>query len=241
MNYYFITGTSTGIGKALAEILITDKNNCVIGFSRSCSVIHPNFAHISIDLSDISKLSKNIAEWLKKPTDAEKVVLINNAGTVGEVGYVGELSNRHFETLFNLNITAPAIIINEFLRIYRNHQGQKLILNISSGAAQYPVDGWAAYCASKAALDLFTSSIAKEIDIRGNGTKVFSIAPGIVDTPMQETIRTISHDKFSGVQKFIEYKNKGHLATPQATAKKLMQIIENPKNYEESVLDIRKI
>ena len=54
MKHFFITGTSRGIGKALAETLLENDNNEVTGISRTRSIKHPNYKHITTDLSNLS-------------------------------------------------------------------------------------------------------------------------------------------------------------------------------------------
>ena len=62
----------------------------------------------------------------------------------------------------------------------------KLVVNISSGAAKRPIEGWSAYCSAKAGLDMATRTLALEQSRETNPVRVLSFAPGIVDTRMQE-------------------------------------------------------
>src|SRR5690606_15700892 len=61
------------------------------------------------------------------------------------------------------------------------------IVNLSSGAAHRPMEGWSAYCAGKAGLAMVTQSLALEYGARG--IRAFGFAPGVVDTDMQGEIR----------------------------------------------------
>src|SRR5436190_571523 len=109
MNYFFITGTSRGIGQALAESLLSDPDNQVTGISRGSSIHHKNYRHIVSDFTFLEKLSKvadNIFVPVEKPT---RIVLVNNAGTLGEVGYLGEIENSDIISSFQTNITSTAI------------------------------------------------------------------------------------------------------------------------------------
>ncbi len=56
MNYFFITGSSKGLGKALSELLLNNNNNFVYGFARNCSITHKNYTHIKLDFSDLKKI-----------------------------------------------------------------------------------------------------------------------------------------------------------------------------------------
>ena len=89
MNYHFITGTSQGIGLAIArELLQRDSDNHVTGLARSRELTHPNYRHQTMDLSDPAALA---AFRFPSLTDASRLVLINNAGTLGRIDYLGRL------------------------------------------------------------------------------------------------------------------------------------------------------
>ena len=242
MNYYIITGTSKGIGKALAEELLQNESNFVIGVCRSSTITHKNYRHQPLDFSDIPAVENNLQKVFLPFKDAEKLVLINNAGVLGDIGYVGEgMPNERFEFVFDVNVIVPAMLMNTFLKVYQQHPAKKLIVNISSGAGKYPIDGWASYCASKAALDMLSMTIQKEQDMRGSGVKVYALAPGVVDTAMQENIREADAGRFSTVEKFREYKANNELAQPEDVAHKIIHFLNNTANYKDVVLDVRNM
>ncbi|MDX5346981.1 MAG: SDR family NAD(P)-dependent oxidoreductase [Hymenobacteraceae bacterium] len=241
MNYYIITGTSRGIGKALAEALLQNDQNVVHGVSRRKIIEHPNYIHHPLDLSDLDGVEHNFQKIFLPFKDADKVVLVNNAGVIGEVGYVGEFKDDHFEFVFDTNLISPAILMNEFLRHYAQLPCLKVILNISSGAGKYPIDGWAAYCASKAALDMLSLTVQKEQDLRGNQVKVFALAPGVVDTAMQEHIRESEPNSFSTLQKFHDYKEQSLLSSPEDVAEKMLKLLDNPERYKDVVMRIDEV
>ncbi|MFC5272235.1 SDR family NAD(P)-dependent oxidoreductase [Adhaeribacter terreus] len=227
MKYYIITGTGKGIGKALAEALLQENNATVIGISRHQTISLPRYFHLNIDLSQTQELINKLPEIFPEFKDAEEMVLVNNAGVLGEIGYVGEKQPQDFDYIFSVNVTAPAILMNGFLQQYAALNVPKIILNISSGAGKYPLDGWAGYCASKAALDLFSQTVQEEQTLRKTSVKVFSIAPGIVDTEMQQQIRSAKQTQFSMLDKFQNYKSSGSLATPETVGKKLKKLLQN--------------
>ncbi|GJM60008.1 SDR family NAD(P)-dependent oxidoreductase [Persicobacter diffluens] len=241
MHYYIITGSSRGIGRALVEQLIKEENNFVIGISRSYRESSDRYHHIEFDLGDIADLKQQVFHFFEKIQAPQKVVLINNAGTLGEIGHVGGLSSDGLEKVMNLNVTAPTILMNEFVKQYAGISADKIILNISSGAGKYPVDGWSAYCASKSALDLFSKVVAEECILNENGIKVFSVAPGVVDTEMQSTIRKADQQEFRTLGKFLKLKEDQLLSAPEAVADKLLQIIKESDKYAEVLLDVRKL
>lgn len=234
MRIYYITGTSSGIGEALANALLTREDTKVIGVSRRQTIHHPNYTHIKLDLSDVEKVERFYFElW----PEAEQVVLVNNAGTLGNIGPTGSKDDRVTIKAMHVNLVAPMILTNQFFRSFCAHPAKALVINISSGAGQYPVDGWSSYCTSKAGIDMFSKVTAKEMAARAcdEKCKIFSIAPGIVDTAMQDHIRNQDEVFFSRVEEFRAYKRDGKLASPEEVAQKLLHVIDQPDRYTETV------
>lgn len=236
MNYYYITGASRGIGKALVEFLLKDPANRVTGISRTRDIEHANYEHISMDLSNIHEL-----ESFRFPVheDAKKIMLINNAGALGMVRPVGRLTAHSIAYTYNLNLVAPCVLINNFMHSYGSFKAEKLIVNISSGAGKYPIDGWSIYCASKSALDMFSKVVAEEQKLNKGDFRVFSIAPGVVDTQMQTEIRNVQKHDFSRLEDFINYKSSGQLTDPASLAEKFFRILDNSGSISETVISVR--
>lgn len=226
MHYYIITGASRGLGKALAEVVLAQPNTRVIGVSRHATITHERYQHQPLDLSDILAVENNLYKVFGQWSDATAVTLINNAGVLGEIGYLGEQQNEHFNFVFDVNVVAPAMFMNTFLSAYASGPGPRTILNISSGAAQRPVDGWAAYCASKAALDSLSRTAQKEQDLRGSGIRIRSLAPGVLDTTMQEQIRGAQESSFSDLDRFTNLHAEGKLQDAAQTAARVVRWLQ---------------
>ena len=238
MNYFFITGSSKGLGKSLSELLLKEENNIVFGLARNKTIEHKNYHHFSIDLSDLNKVQEfNFPEL----ADAKNLVLVNNAGMVGDVKHVGNINNQSIIDCYNLNLIAPAILSNNFISAYKKLEIEKMVLNISSGAGRHPIDGWNVYCSTKAGLDMFSQVLNEEVKIDNSNIRVLSLAPGIIDTGMQTEIRSANINEFSGLEKFIDYKANGDLATPENTANLVHRFITEkalPENVLCSVRDL---
>lgn len=233
MNYIYITGTSKGIGKALAELLLKDNQNKIIGLSRHQSIQHNNYIHFNIDLSD----SESLKQFkFKLPPGATRLVLINNAGSLGEVTHLGRLSAEMITKTLHANLTAPLILMNDFIKIYQHITIPKLVINITSGAAKNPYDGWGMYCTSKAGLDMATLVADAEQKLKSNAVKILGIAPGVVATDMQIQIRQASKAQFSNIEKFIKLKENNELYSPEAVALKLKDFIFNPEWAGDAVI-----
>jgi len=230
----YVTGASRGIGEALIKKLLSE-NYVVVGLSRTTNFSHPNFKAITIDLADLMAVKKFVFS-----ENAEHVLLVNNAGVLGDIGPVGSLNTETFEKVMNVNVIAPQILSNAFMATYIGNVASGHILNISSGAGKNPIDGWATYCASKAAIDLFSETIRKEIDVHKiENWFIHSIAPGVVDTAMQSEIRTVSEEKFSSIQRFKDLKVKNQLSAPKDVADQLMKVIAAPHAFEKTIFSVR--
>lgn len=237
MKYYYITGTSRGIGKAIAEELLSRKNNIVYGISRNNTVEHPNYQHIVLDLNDLERVKEFT---FGDHPDAEKIVLVNNAGMLGHVTPVGNLYNEKIISSYNINLISPSILSNQFINQYKDHEGERMIVNTSSGAARHTIPSWSTYCATKAGLEMFARVIEDEQQDVENPVKVYSIAPGVVDTEMQDEVREVDPENFRELDRFVKLKKDGLLADPQNVAGKFADIMEHPEKYPKTIMDLRE-
>ena len=225
-----ITGTGSGIGKALAELLL--KNNyLVFGYSRTNSITHPNFTYTKIDLSNLEAVQK-----LQFPNVnvAFDVLLVNNAATIGSILPIDRKTNEEILREYNLNIISPTLLSRKFINNYSDNK--KLLINIGSGAANIAIASWSTYCATKSGLDMLTEVIQKE---KHESLKVFSIHPGVVNTNMQEEIRKSDADFFPIKQQFIDYYSKNELFSVDFVALKIFQIIAKNEDFKEIILNLR--
>jgi benzil reductase ((S)-benzoin forming) len=131
--------------------------------------------------------------------------------------------------------------MNSFIRSYQQESFTKIILNISSGAGRHPFESWGLYCSSKASLDMLSRVIEAEQNLLpiGKRVRVFSVAPGIVDTEMQSEIRKTSVAQFPKLETFIDYYKNKQLADPKEVARKLITILLHPDEFHEVIMDVR--
>ena len=224
-----ITGTSSGIGKALAKLLLSE-NYLVFGYSRTNQIENKNFTFTKIDLSNMEEVQK-----LRFPNIdvASDLLLVNNAATIGSILPIHKKKNEEILREYNLNIISPTLLSRKFINNYANN---KLLINISSGAANKPIPSWSTYCATKSGLDMLTRVIHKE---KHENLKIFSIHPGVVNTNMQEEIRKSDANFFPIKQQFIDYYNKNELFSVDFVALKIFQIIAKNENFNEIILNLR--
>jgi len=236
MNYFFITGTGKGLGKSIAKKLLENSQNKIWGLSRENSLAHPNFIFEKIDLSNIQILKSFSFPEISK---ANSITLINNAGIIGDIKPIGKKTSLSIENTFTINTISPSLLMNQFIKQFQTINCKKTILNISSGAGRHTIRSWADYCASKSALDMFSIVLNDEQQNQEYPFKVFSVAPGIIDTDMQKEIRSVNSSNFEQLEYFKELKNKNQLSTPSDIAKKIIEIIDSSHKHNEVLLDVR--
>ena len=224
MKGFIITGTSSGIGKSLTEALLESPENKVLGICRNQVINHKNYKHLSFDLNEIAEIdSINFPDW----KELSQISLVHNAGWVGPIQKMGNQELGGIASAYLINLIAPAALSNLFIAKYESHQAQKVILSISSGAAKTAIAGWNTYCSAKAGLDMLSKCIAME----HQDIICLSIAPGKVDTPMQNDIRFAEEKEFPRLKEFQKYFIDGELKPAIEVAKKFKMILENPKDY----------
>lgn len=231
MNLYLVTGTTRGLGAALAKRIAADQANHLIALSRP-----------AVDLSDAKSLAKafDAIERSLGNTSYEKAVLINNAGIVEPVAPLDRAEPDAIERNITVNLTAPLVLMRRFLAA-TEHVPLRRIINISSGAGRRPIFGWAAYCAAKAGLDMATRVVANEAQVRGLNIEAVSLAPGVIDTGMQGTVRSVSEEDFVDVERFRAMKTEGVLRAADDVAADILQAEAEGRLKGDALLDLRAL
>ena len=218
-----VTGVSKGLGESLAANLL-DRGFDVVGIGRSAAkrLASPAFRLVTMDLADTSALPAKI-DPLFVALAARRhasVVLINNAAVAGPSGTVGDLSAGEAGSSLAVNLLAPTLLANAFVRAFRDADGDRRVINVSSGAAAGPIPGGGIYSVAKAGLEMLTMTIAAE-QLQG-GVVAITIRPGIIDTPMQAQMRSQPAAKLPSVAMFQQFHASGQLVPPDVTAAKIV-------------------
>ncbi|MHC8517394.1 SDR family NAD(P)-dependent oxidoreductase [Sporosarcina sp. ITBMC105] len=240
MDIYIVTGASKGLGFELCQQL-TERGHEVIGVARTKTPGIVKF--IEADLTRTDNLEDTIHQIIEEyEQKATSFTLINNAGTVEPIGLIGTVTARQMEQAIALNLTAPMVLSNAFISKLKSFRGQKRIVSISSGAGRNAYEGWGVYCTTKAGLDHFTRVAAIEQQSATYPVDVMSIAPGIIDTGMQETIRSSDASDFPLLDRFVDYKEQGKLSSAGEVAGKLIALLDR-KDFRSfcPIADIREI
>lgn len=247
MSHYIITGSSRGIGEAIANKLL-QPGNTLFCTSRNINEelveravsIGATIFYFTNDLSDPDAVAEFARQVWNRiiPDNVRRIALINNAGMLSPIGPVESNDHGKIAEHIHLNLLAPMLLASSFLKHTANLNIPKTILSISSGAANSPYFGWSAYCSSKAALDMFTKTVALEQSFATHPTKIISIAPGIVETAMQSVIRETDQKDFREVEKFVMLHKEGKLSSPEYVAEAIVNSLFDDAVFSGSVTDI---
>ncbi|MFT7678798.1 MAG: benzil reductase ((S)-benzoin forming) [Planctomycetota bacterium] len=233
-RFAFVTGTSRGIGQALAEQLL-ERGWTVVGAARSAapaSLQHANYQHECLDLADLGAVRSTIERVLAGTdwTSYSAVALVNNAGLVAPVGAPDQLNLEQLDASLRVNLSVPMWIAGRFLAAVPQELPLRLV-HLGSGAATSPYSGWSAYCAGKAGLAMAARCLAQDAEqmphLAARDLRVLDYAPGVVATEMQTTIRSVDEDHFPNRARFVELFESGALAAPEGPGTELADLLES--------------
>ena len=222
-----VTGSTRGIGKETALLLLKNGLNVVIS-SKSQDNVHNTIQEIHDKFPSKKENVLGLKCDVSKHSDVKTLVdvtinkfgkidiLINNAGIV----YYKSIMNtteEEWDKTIDTNLKGAFLFTKEVLpHMIKNTRG--IIVNVSSGAGKAGFSNLSSYCASKFGMIGLTESVAKEII--DNNIKVMAICPGGVDTDM---IKDMVNDGFN--------KSNTNFMKPEEVAKKIYDMIVNKKNY----------
>ena len=176
-----LTGVAGGIGAAIGKALVASGRH-VVGIDAitpppgSCTV------HVAGDLATLAQGRDQAAPLLRQIQDAvgdrDVSLLINNAA-VQRLGRTEDLEWEAWNETIQVNLTAPFVLIQSFVRGLRQSKG--LVINIGSVHARATKPKFAAYATSKAALHGLTRALAVDL---GPEIRVVTLAPAAIETPM---------------------------------------------------------
>ena len=238
MNLFVVTGATRGLGAALARAIAADPANRLVTLGRAPQ----DTVNLQVDLADAAAVDRAGDELAARIGGEafERAVLINNAGVVTPVGPLEKLEREALERNLAVNFVAPILLMRRFLQA-TGHVPLRRIVSISSGAARRPVFGWSAYCAAKAGLEMAARVVALEAAERGLAVEVSSLAPGVIDTGMQATVRGADAADFADVERFRAMKAEGVLRSADDVAADILRLEAAGKLRGDPVQDLRQL
>jgi NAD(P)-dependent dehydrogenase (short-subunit alcohol dehydrogenase family) len=185
-----ITGASKGIGAATARhfaaqgamvVLLARDGNLIDALRDE---IGTNALAIRCDVSRYADVAAAIEQ--ARAAFGRIDVLVNNAGVMGPMRPMAETDPDEWGFTADVNLKGVFFGMRAALPVMLE-QGGGTILTVSSGAAHRPVQGWSAYCASKAGAAMLTRSL--HLEYAASGIRALGLSPGTVATDMQRDIK----------------------------------------------------
>ncbi|MDD3095081.1 MAG: SDR family oxidoreductase [Candidatus Neomarinimicrobiota bacterium] len=226
LQHVLITGASSGIGRAIAELL-NEKGYAVTGTSRHPETIKnpiPGVRYLRLDLQDPESID------LLAATVPDTDILINNAGQ-SQIGPLEEIPMEKIRSLFEVNYFGLVRLSKALIPAMRQRRSGAII-NISSMSGVFGVAYTSQYCSSKFALEGFSRSLRQEL--APFGIPVVLIEPGYIATGLQqEQLYSGTSEYFPRLSAFktVRDRNIENGADPKIIARKVLKVLKskNPK------------
>ncbi|MEM8624766.1 MAG: SDR family oxidoreductase [Pseudomonadota bacterium] len=197
----FVTGASRGIGEATARVLagagvaVTLAARSGNDIERIADEIRDGGGRalaIACDVADRLAVEAAIAE--AEAAHGPLDILVNNAGMIEPIGPLASTDPDDWAQTIDVNVKGVYFGLRAVLPGMME-RGRGTIINISSGAASNALEGWSAYCTSKAAAAMLTR--AADLEARAPGVRVIGLSPGTVATDMQRVIKASGINRVS--------------------------------------------
>ncbi|TDE35981.1 SDR family oxidoreductase [Antarcticimicrobium sediminis] len=185
-----ITGASRGIGAEAGRVFAAAGANVIL-LARSADAvaaladeIGPNAVALGADVSRYGDMETAVQTALDRFGGLD--VLIGNAGVIDPITRLSEADPEDWGQAIDINLKGIFYGMRAAVPAMQK-TGGGTVLTISSGAAHNPLEGWSAYCSSKAGAAMLTACL--DTEERGNGIRALGLSPGTVATQMQREIK----------------------------------------------------
>jgi NAD(P)-dependent dehydrogenase (short-subunit alcohol dehydrogenase family) len=185
-----ITGASRGIGAAAARVFAAAGARVALlartgdEIAALAAEIGPAALALPCDVADAAAVEAAIGrtcDW-----GGRLDVLINNAGVIDPIARLADAVPAAFARAVSINLSGVFHGMRAAIPVMRA-QGGGTILTVSSGAAHGPLEGWGAYCSSKAGAAMLTR--VAHLEEAAAGLRIMGLSPGTVATEMQVKIK----------------------------------------------------
>ena len=234
MKSAFITGSATGIGEGLVNLLQQKGWRVFAGYRSSdptaCSWYgKDNVTPIQCDVTQPDHID-HARQVIAQETGDQLDLLINNAGYAGNSGVTEAADMDDYRYTFEVNFWAPMLMCQALMPLLRNARGR--IINTTSASIYLTIPMGSSYPVSKSALDALTRHLRMEM--APFGVQVTALAPGGVDTPMTELGEQVSEQQWQSIPQPLRDQYRKHFvdgATAVADNFKLY----SPQQFAEQV------
>ena len=247
-HLYLITGASRGMGLALAQQLLAARHTLLClsrhaspALASQAAALDCQLEQWPLDLENSAQAAARLTQWLGGcPADAfASATLINNAGVIPRIAPLSASDPAQLARALRVGLEAPLLLSAAFLAATQGWGVPRKILNISSGLGRRPMASQAAYCAAKAGMDHFTRCLALEEALKPDGARVCALAPGVIDTDMQQQLRGADPAAFPDQAHFLGLKNGGRLTSPAEAARRVLAYLARPDFGQQPIGDVR--
>jgi NAD(P)-dependent dehydrogenase (short-subunit alcohol dehydrogenase family) len=200
-----VTGANRGLGAEIARQLGRAGATVVLTSRRAgdCDAVARELAAAGAratvercDVASIDDARDAVAATVR--THGRLDAIVNNAGVVEPIGRLGDTDPAAWAAAVQINLTGPYHLIHAALPTFVA-QKRGVVVNVSTGAADRPREGWSMYCSTKAGLVMLTRAV--DLEYRDAGVLCYGFRPGMTDTGMQDVIRASGMNEVSRVPK----------------------------------------
>ena len=220
-----VTGASSGIGRAISLGLL-EAGATVLGLCRDTSKLPDGVTPISCDLADPEQIENVFA------TLNHLDILVNNAG-LALLSRITDGNPADWETMWRLNVQALTICCQKSLALFPESGGQIINTSSMSGHRVPPTGGF--YSPTKFAVRGISDALRNELRADGNPTRVATVSPGFVDTPLLDHYFKGREDQLA------QTRSSMRMLQPEDIAASVLHILSTPLHVEITDIQMRSV